>query len=65
VEIYYWWDVDWMQCGDNDSGTHAKPGSWWKTVYNDISGIYELVAKKSVDYVFDSIYSSYEKNQKI
>ena len=65
VEVYYWWDVDWMQCGDNDFGTHSKPGSWWKTVYNDISGIYELVAKKSVDYMFDNIYSAYEKKQKI
>ena len=65
VEVYYWWDVDWMNCGDCDSGTHAKPGSWWKTVYNDISGIYETVAKKSMDYVFDNIYSTYGKNQKI
>lgn len=64
VEIYYWWEVDWMKCGDVDNGTHAKTGSWWKTVYNDISGIYEIVAKKSMDYVFNNIYSTYEKSQK-
>ena len=60
VEVYDWWDVDWMKCGKSDYGTCSKEGYWWKTIYNDICGIYEEVAKKNVDYVFNSVYSDYE-----
>jgi hypothetical protein len=64
VEVYDWWDVDWMSCGKRDYGTNLKEGSWWKTVYDDVCGIYEYVAKMHVDYVFNNIYSEYEKAQK-
>jgi hypothetical protein len=64
VEVYDWWDVDWMKCGKRDCGTNLKNGSWWKTVYEDISRIYEYIAKSHTDYVLDNIYSEYEKRQK-
>lgn len=65
VEVYDWWDVDWMQCGKSNCDSCSKEGYWWKTIYNDICGIYEKVAQKSIDYVFNSIYCEYEKMQKV
>lgn len=63
VEVYDWWDVDWMKCGKSDCDGYSKSGNWWKTVYNDICGIYESVAKKSVDYVLNDIYAEYENTR--
>ncbi len=64
VEVYDWWDVDWLSCGKSDYDSNMKPGNWWKSAYSNISSIYEEVAKKSVDYVLDNIYSEYERGQK-
>ena len=64
VEVYAWWDVDWMSCGKRDINSYMKEGSWWKSVYDDITKMYEEVAKKHVDYVFDTIYSAYEKKER-
>lgn len=56
IDIYANWDVDWMGYGKRDRETMSRPGSWWKYVYDDVSGIYEFVAKKSVEYRFDEKY---------
>ena len=58
IDVYAWWDVDWMGLGKRDCQTVTKSGSWWKYVYDDICGIYEAVAKKSVDYLFDEEYKN-------
>lgn len=63
-EVYDWWDVDWMQCGKRNYDYCVKQGPWWKTVYEDVCGIYETVAKKGIDSVFNDIYNSYEKTGK-
>lgn len=63
AEVYDWWEVDWMKCGKCDSDGVIKSGNWWKSVYNDICGIYQAVASKSVDNVLNGMYAEYEKTK--
>lgn len=62
IDVYTWWDVDWLSTGKYDCDSVCKIGSWWKYIYDDVSGIYEFVAKKSMDRIFNDIYSVYSKN---
>ena len=63
IDVYAWWDVDWLGFGKNNCDSCAKQGSWWKTVYDDVCVIYENVAKRKVDSIFNDIYVEYEKNR--
>lgn len=62
IDVYSWWDVDWLGFGKSNCDSCAKQGSWWKTVYDDVCTIYENVAKRKVDSIFNDIYAEYEKN---
>lgn len=62
IEVYNWWDVDWMGTGKNDMGSYGKSGAWWKTIYNDVCGIYEYVAMQSVDWKFNAMYAEREES---
>lgn len=59
-EVYDWWDVDWLGTGRRDYDSNGKPGYWWKSVYNDISEIYEYVAKSGVEWAFNQMYAEKE-----
>ena len=63
IDVYAWWDVDWLGFGKNNCGLCAKQGSWWKPVYDDVCAIYENVAKRKADSIFNNIYTEYEKNR--
>ena len=56
IDVYCRWDVDWMGFGKRDSQGMSKNGSWWKFVCTDIATMYETVAKRSMDYLFNQEY---------
>jgi hypothetical protein len=63
MDVYAWWDVDWLGFGKNNCDSCAKQGPWWKTVYDDVCMIYETVARKKSDSIFNEIYLEYERNK--
>ena len=62
AEIYDWWDVDWMRVNRRDTNMYTKSGAWSKSVYKDITKIYELVSNHVKESEMDGFYRAYEKD---
>ena len=61
LDIYSWYQVDWLGLGRKDIGSNYVSGTWNESTYYDVRAMFDIVDSKTSTSVFKCLYKDFNR----